>query len=98
MDVALKEWAVVVEALLAGRQAILLRRGGIVEARNGFQVRHREFLLFPTFEHQHASFIRAEHDDLFRSAMAAQGRALRVEAYAEVVDTLAAPADAGERS
>ena len=42
-------------ALEAGLQVCLLRKGGIVEAdRGGFQLRHRSFLLFPTYEHEHS--------------------------------------------
>jgi len=94
VDVALKEWAVLVEALAAGRQSILLRKGGIVESRGGFQVRHPAFLLFPTFEHQHASFIRAEHADLLERArqLWLPGE-LRLELWADVAEILTAPAE-----
>lgn len=62
MNVALKEWASVVDALGSGRQALLLRKGGIVEAaRHGFELRHREFLLFPTFEHQNSKWLKPEY-------------------------------------
>jgi hypothetical protein len=50
--IAFKEWAIVCEALGAGRQCILLRKGGIAEGRDGFQFKHREFFLFPTFFHE----------------------------------------------
>ena len=61
MNVALKEWSAVIAALASGIQTILLRKGGIVEAdRGGFHLRHPEFLLFPTFEHQHRRFVRPE--------------------------------------
>ena len=49
---ALKEWAVVCKALEEGRQVILLRKGGIMEYRKGFEVMHSDFFLYPTFEHQ----------------------------------------------
>lgn len=59
MNVALKEWASVCAAIEAGTQILLLRKGGIVEAeRGGFQVRYNEFLLFPTFEHQHRELLK----------------------------------------
>jgi hypothetical protein len=51
-SVGFKEWALVDEALRHGRQSVLLRKGGIAEGRNGFQFRHREFFLFPTFFHE----------------------------------------------
>ena len=49
---AFKEWAVIVDLLGAGDQILILRKGGIHEKRGGFQVEHREFLLFPTLFHQ----------------------------------------------
>ena len=49
---ALKEWAVICCALADGRQTLLVRKGGILENREGFQVAHREFWLFPTYLHQ----------------------------------------------
>jgi hypothetical protein len=50
--IALKEWAVVCAELAAGRQTILLRKGGIREASRGFTIAHREFFLFPTYVHE----------------------------------------------
>src|SRR5262245_53837990 len=52
--IALKEWAVVCAALAAGRQTILLRKGGIDEGPDGFRPEHPEFWLFPTRFHQHS--------------------------------------------
>lgn len=48
---ALKEWAVVVDALGAGGQIIILRKGSLREERDGFTVEQPEFLLFPTLFH-----------------------------------------------
>ena len=59
-NIALKEWAVVCQALASGWQQILFRTGGIDEGPNGFQPEHREFWLFPTRFHQAASGIREE--------------------------------------
>lgn len=68
MNVALKEWSAVIAALTSGVQTILLRKGGIVEAdRGGFKLRHPDFLLFPTFEHQHRRFVRPEFHHLFEA-------------------------------
>jgi hypothetical protein len=50
--IAFKEWAVICRALAEGAQAIILRKGGIHEGREGFRVEHREFWLFPTQFHQ----------------------------------------------
>ncbi len=51
-SVGFKEWALVCAALGTGEQCIILRKGGIAEGRGGFQFRHREFFLFPTFFHE----------------------------------------------
>lgn len=49
---AFKEWASVCGAVAAGRQAILLRKGGIHERRGRFAVEQEEFWLFATRFHQ----------------------------------------------
>lgn len=49
---AFKEWAVVGEALASGKQALLLRKGGIHEGPDGFQVEHTHFWIYPTAFHQ----------------------------------------------
>ena len=60
-QMALKEWAVTCQALGEGEQILLLRKGGIHEDGKDFRVVHREFLLYPTYEHQKADLLRAEH-------------------------------------
>ena len=59
---ALKEWAAVVHALLDGRQAVLLRKGGIHEKR--FALLGSRFVVFPTVAHSHAESTRTEHASL----------------------------------
>ena len=49
---ALKEWAVVDEALARGEVSVLLRKGGIHERTGDFGVEHREFWIYPTGWHQ----------------------------------------------
>jgi hypothetical protein len=61
--IALKEWAIVCKALEDGKQMLLLRKGGIMEYRKGFEVKHNEFLLYPTFEHQSIESIKAEYKE-----------------------------------
>lgn len=58
---ALKEWAVVCRALEQGRQTVLLRKGGILEYRQGFEVKHDRFLMFPTFEHQSKDHLQPDY-------------------------------------
>ena len=52
MRAAFKEWAIVVDALGRGEQILILRKGGLAEVREGFQVEHPKFFLFPTLFHQ----------------------------------------------
>jgi hypothetical protein len=51
-NIGFKEWAIVVDALGAGEQIIILRKGGIREPKGQFRLEHDEFFLFPTFAHQ----------------------------------------------
>lgn len=48
---ALKEWAVLCDAMARGDIIAMIRKGGIREQRAGFAVRHDRFLLYPTFFH-----------------------------------------------
>ncbi len=49
---ALKEWAVLADALARGEIVALVRKGGIRERRAGFSVRHERFLIYPTYFHE----------------------------------------------
>ena len=83
---ALKEWALTCKLLLEGRQAILLRKGGIDE--KGFWVEADEFFLFPTYFHQMAEKVRPEFADECAALLAApppEGL-LRMSGVARVVD------------
>ena len=64
-SLALKEWAVAVEALGKGTQILILRKGGIHRDDKEFRVVHPEFLLYPTYEHQLPELLKEEsHRDL----------------------------------
>lgn len=97
MRIAFKEWAVVVDALGRGNQIVILRKGGIAESRDGFQVEHPEFLLFPTLYHQQRESVMANAQARF-DEIAPQfppKDRLRLEFFARVVawqrlDSLAA--------
>ncbi|MFQ5848202.1 MAG: DUF1802 family protein [Candidatus Methylomirabilales bacterium] len=82
--VALKEWAVVVEALTEGRQVLLLRKGGIAEAGGVFRVEHPAFGLYPTFLHQDKRYIRPEFHPAFGRVLKEAGAIgrVRVDSYA----------------
>ena len=61
---AFKEWAAICRALAAGRQDVILRKGGIVEQGGAFRPEFREFLLLPTFLHQSAESLLPAARDL----------------------------------
>ena len=50
--VAFKEWAGICDALGAGRQCVILRKGGIAEGPGGFAPEHDAFWLYPTRVHE----------------------------------------------
>ncbi|MEI6606651.1 MAG: DUF1802 family protein [Verrucomicrobiota bacterium] len=56
--IGFKEWQVICDALASGRQAILLRKGGIHEGRQGFSFAHKSFFLFPTRFHVQGDQVR----------------------------------------
>ncbi|MEM9080507.1 MAG: DUF1802 family protein [Verrucomicrobiota bacterium] len=58
--IAFKEWQVVCEALAAGRQRVIFRKGGIHEGREGFAWKHGEFALFPTRFHAQREGVKRE--------------------------------------
>ncbi len=60
LDVALKEWAVVCDLLLAGRLAMLLRKGGIHESKGPgvFELEHPRFAFYRTWAHQQADMLK----------------------------------------
>ncbi|MEC4804393.1 MAG: DUF1802 family protein [Jaaginema sp. PMC 1080.18] len=60
---ALKEWAIAVEALTQGKTILLIRKGGIKEENNRFEVAHRQILLYPTYEHQKPQLLKPEYRD-----------------------------------
>jgi hypothetical protein len=70
LRIAFKEWAVVCRALAAGRQALILRKGGIAESRGEFRVEHTRFWLYPTFVHQQDAGIIEEARPLLHEAQA----------------------------
>ena len=52
---ALKEWAVLCDAMARGDIIAMVRKGGIREQRAGFAVRHDRFVLYPTYFHARES-------------------------------------------
>jgi hypothetical protein len=94
LTVAFKEWAVICAALAAGRQSLILRKGGIAEEGGEFRPEHSEFLLYPTYFHEHRSGVKPEFLPLLEAAEAAKPPAgtvrfthfVRVESVAHVTE------------
>src|SRR5215207_8113380 len=86
MRTAFKEWAIVVDALGRGEQILILRKGGIGEGHEGFQIDHEQFLLFPTLFHQQRESVtvevQARYDQIAPHFPSPE--ILRIEYYAEV--------------
>lgn len=70
--VALKEWAVLVDAMARGDLIAMIRKGGIREKRAGFDVRHDRFLLYPTFFHEKLNELDARFHPTLESAHASR--------------------------
>jgi hypothetical protein len=86
---ALKEWAVIVDALMSGASIVDLRKGGIREEGRHFALRAPRLWLYSSFEHQKPALLKPEwHARLDATVRVAPpaGR-LRVEAYADIVAT-----------
>lgn len=58
---ALKEWSIICKAMEEGKQTILLRKGGILEYKKGFEISQKLFLLYPTLEHQAAEYLQSNY-------------------------------------
>jgi hypothetical protein len=91
--IAFKEWAGVCRALGSGRQALVVRKGGVSEGPGGFTPDHATFWLWPTTLHQDEQGLkpwaravaatRGESDD---SALVPLGVLLEVESVRLVTD------------
>ncbi len=84
---ALKEWAVIVHALLEGEQVIDVRKGGIREDGRHFALESRRLWLYPTAEHQQADLLKPAYRhwvDLATSAPV--GEAITIGGWADVTD------------
>ncbi len=84
---ALKEWAVLVEAMARGDIIAMVRKGGIREKRAGFDVHHERFLLYPTFFHENTGDLASRFHPMLAPAhdrRPAPGR-IRITHLAECV-------------
>jgi hypothetical protein len=86
MAPALKEWAVVVHALLEGEQILDVRKGGIREDGRHFDVRAERLWLYPTAEHQKPELLKEPYRHWIDLAPAAPvGRPVGIAGWADVV-------------
>jgi hypothetical protein len=86
LSIAFKEWAVVCQALATGRQALILRKGGISEVGGEFQPEHSRFWLYQTYLHEHKDGIKPASLQLLEQALhdRAPNGMLRLTHFAEV--------------
>ncbi|MGA3068341.1 MAG: DUF1802 family protein [Tepidisphaeraceae bacterium] len=85
LQIALKEWQTVCDALADARQILLLRKGGIYESAGEFQIEHRQFLLFPTHVHQNPDMLKP---GIKVQKLAAEPERLSIRAAAEITDII----------
>lgn len=84
-DCALKEWACIVQALREGAQTVVLRKGGIDEESDSFELKRDEFFLFPTYEHQALEALAPRYQRFYTSPPADRS-SLSMDTYAQVVE------------
>jgi hypothetical protein len=83
---AFKEWHVIVDALLAGEQILILRKGGISEGRGGFDPdRANRFWLFPTQFHAQAEKTKPAAARLLSAAAPVDNTSVTLRGFADVV-------------
>ena len=89
-NIALKEWALVCDQVLTGKQIILLRKGGILEQKKGFQIEHDTFFLYPNTEHQSREQLKPEFHSLLESygPPAKQTGRIDVSGFARVTEIM----------
>jgi len=84
----LKEWQAAVTALLQGETILLLRKGGIREAKGQFSLAAREVLLLPTQEHQKTTLLKDEFRALAAEETALDPVQVRFEGWATITHAL----------
>jgi hypothetical protein len=82
---ALKEWAVIVRALLAGEQILDVRKGGLREEGRHFAVRADRFWLYPTTEHERPELVKPAYRRWVEPPPVEPPRTIEISGWAEVV-------------
>ncbi|PZE21435.1 DUF1802 family protein [Paenibacillus xerothermodurans] len=88
---ALKEWAVAVEALRTGQQIVIMRKGGIREETKEFHIQSESFFLFPTYEHQQKQWLQpafAHRIDETLRGWSREDTEAAVRCYAELTEDI----------
>lgn len=86
---ALKEWAVVVRALLAGEQILDVRKGGLREDGRQFTVQTDRCWLYPTLEHQKPELIKPAYRRwLADTREASEPGTIEIDGWADVVGVM----------
>ena len=86
MTPALKEWAVVVHALLEGEQILDVRKGGLHEDGRHFAVQSNRLWLYPTAEHQKPELLKEPYRHWIDLASASPvGEPIRFDCWADIV-------------
>ena len=88
LNIALKEWSVTIDALAAGDQIMLLRKGGIRETNRHFEVADRRFLLYPTHFHEARRMLKPQFRHDSHVSETVTDDSVLVTAWAEVHDVL----------
>lgn len=84
-EFALKEWGVTCEALGAGDQVLIVRKGGIGE--KVFDLPHPRFFLMPTYLHQRPELVKPEFHGRYAASLDRRDEPdeIPLELYAELV-------------
>ena len=83
---ALKEWAVIVHALLEGEQILDVRKGGLREDGRHFWPQSTRLWLYPTAEHQKPELLKEPYRHwIDLASCGARRRAHPLEGWADVV-------------
>lgn len=87
LTTALKEWSVAVEALANGDTILLLRKGGIKEAKGKFSADMDRVVLFPTFEHQKPALLKPAYRDAVQPVETGwHPDSITLKAWADITD------------
>jgi len=96
-QIALKEWAVIVEALGTGEQLVLLRKGGILDVGGEFSMEASQFVLWPTYLHQDTDWLAEPFHDRLAPCLADrpdEPETYRLSLYAETAAIIQVPSRA----